>query len=291
MKTSAEDLTTDAKYSRVAAKSNFSLYRPLFKISAAILECTREMQEETSWRRRYDLKRVAWKFDRMFNEKSAALIKRTVDSWDQKQSLSSCIADELEAMKADAGEHWHKAIDYVKVRLTELAEGESRKSWTRRKLERNGWWLTGLAAGILVIFLKWYWLVDVNYPSETTEGVLQGSAAMEKLVFYDDSPAARLDDVGLIKRIVLWPVKPTEEEMEYAWEFMRTAVDVYDFLKKENKICGAELTHSSVNGHFKDELAIAGIVVDYINSTGRVNRSESGIRLMERAFKRQHYCG
>jgi hypothetical protein len=119
----------------------------------------------------------------------------------------------------------------------------------------------------------------VNYPSETTEGVLRGSAAMEKLVFYDDSPAARLHDVGLIKRIVLWPVKPTEEEMEYAWEFMRTAVGVYDLLKKENEICGADLTHRSVNGHIKDELAIAGIVVDYINSTGRINRSESGIRM------------
>lgn len=44
-----------------------------------------------------------------------------------------------------------------------------------------------IAIVIIIFSLKWYWLVEVNQPIETTKGVVQRAGTLEKLLDYDDS--------------------------------------------------------------------------------------------------------
>lgn len=269
---------------------NFDLYKPLIEISAAITECCKEPREDPGWKRKADLKKVARDLEHKLDQQCEALIDRTLDAWDPDEPLGEFLCAELNTIKQDTDAEWHAEIENVKVRLARLAANESRKSPVRRKLERNGWWIAILLVVVVVLSVMMYSKIDVSYPPETSEGVVQGSAALKKLARYDPSLGDGLKSIGVVKRLALWPVKPSREEIEYALEFMWSTIDVYDSMQENNKLCNANLMHSADNGNYEDELAIAMVVVDFIDTTGRVNNSESGIRLIERAYKRHFYC-
>jgi len=291
MNTQVEEKITNVGPAGSSVMRNFDLYKPLVELVSAIGECRRELQGDVSWKRKADLRKIARSLEHKLTEQSEALIYRTLNSWDADESLSQYLSDELNVLKSGTEENWHGDIDYVKMRLARLAENEGRKSTLRRKLERYGWVIAIVVVIVSVFGVRWYSQVDVSYPPETAKGVVLGSHALQKLANYDDSLGDGMDSIGLFKRIVMWPVKPAPAETRYALEFMGAAVDVYDQLKIENRICGTKIEHQPDNGTYEDELAIAMVVVGYVDFAGSVNSSESGTRLMERAFKKRYYCG
>jgi hypothetical protein len=198
--------------------------------------------------------------------------------------------EELDAIKEVADESWHVAIEDVKERLVTLAKKESKKSPTRRKVEKNGWWITILLIGIVVVSLKWYWLVNVSDPIETSAGVAQRAATLEKLLDYDDTMDTRVRRGGWLKGILLWPAEPTEEEIKYAAEFLWTAVEMYDYLQKENSLCNTNLSYNANDGGYKDEIAIAQVAIDYVNNTQEIAYAESGLLLLRDAYVKKYPC-
>ena len=270
--------------------SNIGLYQPLLELSVAINECNLELQAKPGRKRKSELNKAVQNMEQKLTEQSTELIKKTVDSWDSEQSLSSFLADELDAVKEAVDASWHAAIDDVKSRLSKLAEKESKKSPTRRKIEKNGWWIAIVSIGIIMVSLKWYWLIDVNEPIKSTAGVVQRAATLEKLLDYDDSMDTRVRRGGILKGILFWPVEPTEEEIEYASEFLWATVDVYDYLNNENALCNANLYHNSGDDNYKDEIAIAQIAIDYINNTKNVSSAEDGLLLIAEAYTNKFPC-
>ena len=95
---------------------------------------------------------------------------------------------------------------------------------------------------------------------------------------------------GWLKGILFWPVEPTEEEIEYASEFLWATVNVYDYLNNENALCNANLYHNSDDDNYKDEIAIAQIVIDYINNTKNVSSEEDGLLLIAEAYTNKFPC-
>ncbi|MDZ7735172.1 MAG: hypothetical protein U5P41_02755 [Gammaproteobacteria bacterium] len=171
--------------------SNIELYQPLLELSAAIKQCNQELQGKPGWKRKSELKKAIQNMEQKLTEQSTDLINNTVDSWIPSQPLSSFLAEELDEVKEAADESWHVAIEDVKKRLSKLADKESKKSPTRRKIEKHGWWIAILVIGITMVSLKWYWLIDVNEPIESTAGVVQRAKTLEKLLDYDDSMGSR----------------------------------------------------------------------------------------------------
>lgn len=291
MNTQVEEKITNVGPAGSSVMQNFDLYKPLVELSSAIGECRKELQGDVSWKRKADLRKIARSLEHKLTQQCEELIYRTLNTWDADESLSLYLSGELNALKSGTDENWHGDIDYVKVRLARLAENEGRKSTLRRKLERYGWMLAIAVVVVSVFAVRWYSQVDLSYPPQTATGVVQGSHALQKLANYDDTLGDGIDNVGLFRRVVMWPVKPAPGETRYALKFMGATVEVYDQLQKENKICGTEIAHQPDNGSYEDELAIAMVVADYIDATGSVNNSESGTRLIERAFKKRYYCG
>ena len=267
---------------------NFEMYKPLIELSSAINECRKELKGDLSRKRKSDFRKIARSLEHKLDDQCEALIYRTLNTWDVDESLSKYLSDELNALKSGTEESWHADIDIVKVRLARLAENQSRKSSVYRTLERYRWLILIVLVIVTVLAIRLYSQVDVSYPPETTTGVVQGGAALEKLARYDDTLGNGMNDVGLFKRIVFWPVKPTQGEVEYALGFVSTTTEVFDALQKENLLCNTDAVHDVNNGN--DERAIALIVVDYVERNDQFNSSESGTLLIEKAFKRRFYC-
>lgn len=269
--------------------SNIELYQPLLELSIAITQCKEELIQKPNSKRESELKKAIQNMEEKINEKSVELVDKTVDTWDSNQSLSSYLNTELNSLKEAADESWHSAIDDVKQRLVNLAETESKKSPRRRKLERNAWWIGIVLVAIIMCSLKWYWLVEVNQPIETTQGVVQRAKSLEKLLDYDDSMDTHVRRGGWLKGILFWPAEPTEKEINYASEFLWSTVDVYDYLLKENTLCGSQISHNSKDDNMKDEIAISQVVINYLKTTNPTS-SENGARLIANAFISKFPC-
>lgn len=270
--------------------SNFIIYKPLFDLSAAISECNQELQGEPGRKRKSELKKAIQNMEEKLSNEICELINRNLDSSSSEQPLSEFLAADLDTVKEAVNNSWHLAIDDVKARLLEQANKESRKSPLRRKIEKNGWWIIILAIIVITVSLKWYWLVDINKSLDEPVGVIQRASALEKLIDYDDSMDTRVRRGGFFKSIFLWPAEPTEEEIKYASEFLWISVDVYDLLREQGIVCGANLSHNSNDEKYKDEIAIAQVVIDYINNTPNAVDAESGTLLLMDAYIAKFPC-
>tara|TARA_B110000977_G_scaffold163729_1_gene209812 strand:+ start:109 stop:927 length:819 start_codon:yes stop_codon:yes gene_type:complete len=270
--------------------SNIKLFQPLLELSSAINECNEELKGKPGWKRKSELRKTIRNMEQKLTEQSTELIDKTVDTWDSDQSLSEFLVEELNAVKEAADESWHVAIEDVKKRLSKLAKKESSKSPTRRKVEKNGWWITILAIGIIMVSLKWYWLIDVNEPIDAPSGVAQRAATLEKLLDYDDLMDHRVRRGGWLKGILFWSAEPTKEEIEHASEFLWATVEIYDYLQKENILCNASLSHNANDENYKDEIAIAQVAIDYINNTQNISTAKSGPLLLAGAYTSKFPC-
>jgi hypothetical protein len=198
------------------------------------------------------------------------------------------LSDELEQIKEVADESWHLAIDDVKGRLLKVASSETKKSPLRRKIEKNGWWITITVVAFIMVFLKWYWLVEVTQPIETVEGVRQRTAALEKVLDYDDSMDTRVRRGGWLKGILFWPAEPTDDEVGYAGEILWWTLDVYDYLKKEGLICKASLSYNPNDDNIQDEIKIVKVLKDFIGISP--STADDGVELVAEAFVSKFPC-
>lgn len=269
--------------------SNIELYQPLLELEVAIAECKDELAYFPNAKKKSELETILLNLEEKIHEKCSALVDKTVDTWDSSQSLSSFLSDELNSLKEVADKSWHSAIDAVRERLTKLADIETKKSPAFRKFEKIVPLISVIAIVSIVFALKWYWLVEVNQPFETTKGVVQRAGTLEKLLDYDDSMDTRVRRGGWLKGIIFWPIEPTEKEIKHASEFLWTTVEVYDYLLKENTICGAQMAHDSKDDNMKDEIAISQVVIDYLKATNP-NNAENGALLIANAFISKFPC-
>ena len=270
--------------------SNIELYRPLLELASAISECNEELKGKPDRKRKAELQKAIQNMEKSITEKSTAIIDRTVDTWSSDKSLSSFLASDLDAIKSAADESWHVAIDDVKVRLDKLARREGRKSRTRRKFEKNLWWITIAVVVITAVSLKWYWLVEVSEPIESAAGIVQRAGALEKLLDYEDLVNTRVRRGGWLKEVLFWPAEATEEEVTYASEFLWAAVEVYDYLVSEGTLCNLYLSHDSGDENYKNEIAIAQIAIDYINHSQNISGLESGPLLISNSYTSKFPC-
>jgi hypothetical protein len=140
-----------------------------------------------------------------------------------------------------------------------------------------------------MVFLKWYWLVEVTQPIETVGGgVRQRTAALEKVLDYDDSMDTKVRRGGWLKGILFWPAKPTDEEIGYAGEILWWTVDIYDYIKKGGLICNANLTYNRDDDNIQDEIQIVKVLIDFISVSP--STADDGAELVVEAFVSKFPC-
>jgi len=270
--------------------SNLELYKPLIQIIYAIKELHTEFEGNPERKRKAEIKKELPNLNQALDEKCNDLIKTIIDSWSPEQPLDQFLSEDLNNLKDSIDDDKIKqVIDDLKEKIIPLASKESKKGPTRRKLKKNGW-LIGLGLVVLIMVgLKFYWLVDVSESIEAPIGVIQGGEALEKLLDYNGLMKTKVRRGGWVKEIMYWPASLTDKETTRAGEFISVSVAAYEYLKKNNLICGANLTTYEDNIFYSDKLNIAKFVSEFLSN---INPSDydQGVGIIVTAFINKYSC-
>lgn len=268
---------------------NVDVYRPLLDLSNAIAENREEYRDNPSQQRRGELEKERKLLDQRLNEACEKLIRGSVEGWTNTTPLASVVARDIEQLKEVADSSWFPAIDDVSARLVTIAKRETSKSPARRKIEKYA--AVFAFAGCLLFYfgLKWFWLIDVSSSIETVNGVVERSAAFEKAIDYDDLMHTRVRKGGLLKGLVFWPAKPTEDEITSASEFVGAASEVYAYLEEQGAVCSVDFgNQDGLVG--VDSVTTATVALKHIKVPGNIERAESGALLLAAAFVERMPC-
>jgi hypothetical protein len=80
--------------------------------------------------------------------------------------------------------------------------------------------------------------LEISQPLESKLGIQQRAAALEKTLRYNDWMHTRVRRGGWVKGILLWPIEPTEAEMNGSREFVTLSYQAHDFLFRRGDVCG-----------------------------------------------------
>ena len=120
---------------------------------------------------------------------------------------------------------WHPALDYLETHFLPKLRKEAGRSPRMRKAIKASPWV--LAAVIAAVYFAVRLLsgTPVDAPLETREGIEQRAAAAVKALRYDDLMHTHVRKGGFLKGIMLWPIEPTEQEVQGAAEFVGLVIE------------------------------------------------------------------
>lgn len=89
-------------------------------------------------------------------------------------------------------------------------------------------WVLGGIAITAYFGMRLFSATPIDYSVESREGIQERAAAIEKLLRYDDWMDTRVRRGGWLKGILLWPIEPSESEIEGAAEFAALAYEAHN---------------------------------------------------------------
>jgi hypothetical protein len=103
------------------------------------------------------------------------------------------------------------------------------------------WASAGLIAALLTAYFGIRLLsgLVIDAPAETAQGLQQRAAAAQKVIRYDGWMSAHPFPGGWLKAILLWPIQPTQAEIDAATEFAALVMGGYQELQASRFICGS----------------------------------------------------
>lgn len=165
--------------------------------------------------------------------------------------------DELIALTPD----WSSTLEFVRSEVGERLWHEAGKSPLRRKLIRFAPLAAGIACLLVYGGVRIGSAVDIDQPLESRAGLVQRAEALHKVVRYDDWNGTEVRRGGFIKPLLLWPIEPTDPEVEGGLEFAALAFSAGDLLTRQGAACAVPIyqsgTLSAEQVAFVDKVAIA----------------------------------
>jgi hypothetical protein len=157
---------------------------------------------------------------------------------------------------------WNPAINYLSDNmLPKLQKEASRDPKVRKAIKAVPLVLGGV---VLVGYfaLRFLSATPINHQIETTEGIQERAAALEKLIRYDDLMDTQVRRGAWLKGIMFWPIEPTEAEIKGASRFASLAYAAQQ-LSAEQFGCSA-IPRANGGGPSKEELKYLSDVAEYL---------------------------
>lgn len=143
------------------------------------------------------------------------------------------------AALAGAEPEWTEIIEIVRGDLIERIESQRRKNPLLKKIVRFGAPI-GFATVVAVYLGTWfYYNVSIEAPLESKAGLIQRAEAYDKAILYEGLASGR---GGLIKKFLLAPIEPNEEQLAAANDFAGLVLSAYYRLAAEQTACGLALS-------------------------------------------------
>lgn len=140
----------------------------------------------------------------------------------------------IQGLRNVADPSWNPVFDYLEKHLLPDLRKEARRKPRSKKTEEV------LALAAVAIALAAYfgtaviYRTDVSAPMETRLGIEQRAASLSKVIQYDDWMGARVRRGGWLKGILLWPIKPTDEEITAGGEFAGLGLEAAAFVGEQH---------------------------------------------------------
>lgn len=183
------------------------------------------------------------------------------------QDISRAVSDDLDQIETASDPSWQAPIALVRENLLTRIEKEGRKKpWLRTAVR---WTPAALAVAVAIAFfgIRFASAVDISQSLETRVGLEQRAAATKKVIRYDDWMSSRVRRGGWLKGILLWPIEPSETEIQGAQEFVALTLDGYAALSGEGEICGV-LPQGAGDSLSEQQLDLIGDVATFLRDTG-----------------------
>lgn len=180
------------------------------------------------------------------------------------EAVASVSAD-LDQIETESDSSWEPSIAFLRENLLTRIEKESRKApWLRTTLR---WFPVGLgvAAAIAYFSIRFFSGIEVDQPIESREGLQQRAAAAQKVIRYNDWMSGRSRRGGWAKGILLWPIEPSEIEVQAATEFVSVTLDGHRALTEQGQACG-NLIPGTQNTLSEQEVRLVGDVATYLRA-------------------------
>lgn len=207
-------------------------------------------------------------------------------------AVPSNFEQKISDIEKNGSAKWLPAIQYMRQKISPHLNKEAKKSPLRRDTVKAvikwGPWVFGIAVVSIYFGIRFTSGIEINSPIESKLGIQQRAAAFTKVMDYDDNMDTRVRRGGFLKGIILWPVEPTEKEMQGASEFVSLTLGGYDALAKNGSICGT-LGYSQDNKLSDAQLYVTNEVARYVQQSETVWKSPPIFTVLE-PLKSKYPC-
>ncbi|HZV17586.1 MAG TPA: hypothetical protein VFF84_02725 [Sphingobium sp.] len=225
-------------------------------VALADVESTLDKREWKAAKEQHDS--LEAKFKEIRNKYVDVLLD-TSEGHDQAYDL---VAADIAAIRANCDPSWNPAVNYVSDNLlSHLQKEAARDPGVRKAIKVMPWVLAGF--GVTAYFaIRFLSATPINHAIDTREGIQERAAAVGKLLRYDEWMDTHVRKGGWIKGILLWPIQPTDAEIEGASEFAALAYEAQQ-LSVEQFGCPS-LNRGYGNKPSKEELDYISEAADYL---------------------------
>lgn len=201
----------------------------------ALLDAAGEMEQYSGYLDGDDLK-ASQQVQANFASVRNRFVYDALATGDDPEQIKANIVSDLD-MLAEENPGWAGPAYIVRDELVARIEQESQKNPTWRKVVRY----TPIALGVIAVAayfgVKFYNDVDLSDPFESRAGVVARAEALEKTLRHDDWASTRSRRGGFIKDILLWPISPSDAEVNAATQVAGFAFDAQEFMRSQQAQC------------------------------------------------------
>ena len=183
---------------------------------------------------------------------------------DDAEEVKARIVGDLDSF-AEENPGWAGPAGLVRDELVARIDGESLKKPAWRKVVRYAPVALGVVLAIGYFGTKVYSDIDLSPAQDTPAGVAARAQALEKTLRYDDWSSTRSRRGGLFQSVLLWPISPSDLEVQAAQDIAGFAYSAEAFLREQQIACNF-LTRSSEEELNDSETAYLWGIADRLQS-------------------------
>lgn len=147
------------------------------------------------------------------------------------------VAAELDEIAAHSAPGWENVYRQVRVDLLARIEADAKRAPWRRALVHRAPLLIAVLVVASYFGVRLYAATPVRDPVQSRAGLEQRAAALDKLLRYNDWASVHVRKGGVLKPILLWPIEPTDTEVQSAQEMAGVIVGGAALLMEQGQAC------------------------------------------------------
>lgn len=230
----------------------------LVEIAARIIELD-QLENQLTNKRDWKAAKVEYEAQQVhFNKVRDEYVDELLAQDESRSSAAQGVEEQLTEFRAQADPNWLPALNYTRDNLLPYLEKEAAKDPRMRKAIKLAPFVAGGLAVVVYFAVRLLSGAPITEEIETRAGLQQRAAALEKVIRYDDWMGTRVRRGGWAKGILLWPIKPTDVEMNGAAEFVGLVLEGQQYANG----CGSVVSYG--DNLSDDQINMLSEVADYV---------------------------